>query len=96
MAKKKVTRKRVTKKPMKSSHPDIDIKVRNLDKLGDACDSKKSKCSSSHCSGCWVFGSALAMILSYERSASMLWAILHGILSWFYIAFRAMQAWGWF
>jgi len=80
MAKKRVTRKK----------PDVDIKVRNLDKLN--C--KTRICS--NCSGFWIFGSALAMILSYERSASILWAILHGVLSWFYILFRAMEIWGWF
>jgi hypothetical protein len=94
MPKKKVVKKK-PKKKFKSSHPDIDIKVRNLDKLGDACSPRKSK-PCNHCSGFWVFGSALAMILSYERSASILWAIGHGALSWFYIAFRAMQGWGWF
>jgi len=84
-----------TKKKTKS--PDIDIKIRNLNKLKDLdCKSNNSKfCSSDGGSNCWVFGSALAMILSYERSASILWAILHGILSWFYILFRAMEIWGW-
>jgi hypothetical protein len=81
------------KKEMKSSHPDIDIKVRNLDKL-DCC-SKDKKHHHNHSSNFWVFGSALAMILSYERSASILWAILHGVFSWFYILFRAMELWGW-
>jgi|GEM_PF-2362263 len=81
-------------KKKKSSRPDIDIKVRNLDKVIKA---DKIKChGKGGCGGCWVFGSALAMILSYERSASILWAIVHGITSWFYILFRAMQIWGWF
>ena len=75
--------------------PDVDIKIRNLDKV---MKSENIKCHSisSHGSHFWIFGSALAMILSYERSSSILYAILHGILSWFYIAFRAMQIWGWF
>jgi hypothetical protein len=85
-----VAKKKVAKKKLKSSHPDIDIKVRNLDKLD--CNSKS--CGSG-CGGCWVFGSALAMILSYERSASILWAILHGILSWFYVIYRGIQNLGW-
>jgi hypothetical protein len=42
----------------------------------------------------WIFGSSLAMILSYERSASILWAIAHGIFSWFYILYRALQILG--
>ncbi|MFH1522043.1 MAG: hypothetical protein ABIF18_03720 [archaeon] len=66
--------------------PDVDIKIRNINKI---------KANYHHGGHFWIFGSALAMILSYERSASILYAILHGILSWFYILFRAMQIWGW-
>ena len=79
----------------KGSKPDIDIQVRGLDKIIRA-EEKKSRCCFSHEGHFWIFGSALAMILSYERSASILWAILHGIFSWFYILFRGMQIWGWF
>ena len=32
-------------------------------------------------------GSALAMILSYVEHNSILWAIFHGILSWFYVLY---------
>ena len=85
-------RKKVTKKRKK---PDVDIKVRNLDKVMAECGTKKKPYH--HCGGgFWVFGSALAMILSYAKNVSILWAILHGVLSWFYILFRAMQIWGWF
>jgi hypothetical protein len=35
-------------------------------------------------------GSALAMILSWDRSHSIFWAILHGILSWFYVIYYAL------
>ncbi len=89
----------MVKKVIKKSKnkPDIDIKVRNLGKvIRENKDKKhKTRCGG-HCSGFWVFGSALAMILSYTRSEKILWAILHGIFSWFYILFRAMQIWGWF
>ena len=33
------------------------------------------------------FGSALAMVISYTAYKSVLWAIIHGILSWFYIGY---------
>jgi len=72
----------------KKGAPEIDIKIRNLDKVN-------RKCYIHHSGHFWIFGSALSMILSYERSASILYAILHGVLSWFYILFRAMQIWGW-
>lgn len=81
----------------KKKSPEIDIKVRNLDT--SCCSGKKmSWCGMSQNGGghFWIFGSALAMVMSYERSASILWAILHGFLSWFYILFRSMQIWGWF
>ena len=81
-------KKKMTKKATKEKSPDVEIKIKNLDK----CETKRCN----PCGGFWVFGSALAMIISYERSASILWAILHGILSWFYVLFRAMQIWGWF
>lgn len=32
-------------------------------------------------------GSALAMIISWSKSASVLWAIFHGILSWLYVIY---------
>lgn len=46
-------------------------------------------------SGCFFtsgisMGSALAMILSWDRSHSILWAIFHGILSWIYVIYYAI------
>jgi len=35
-------------------------------------------------------GTALAMILSYTFNESILWAILHGICSWFYVIYFAI------
>jgi hypothetical protein len=36
------------------------------------------------------FGSALAMAISYNTNHSILWAILHGILSWIYVVYFAL------
>jgi len=36
-------------------------------------------------------GAALAMILSYFKWHSILWAILHGICSWFYVLYFAVK-----
>jgi len=33
------------------------------------------------------FGSALAMVISYTAHQSVLWAIIHGILCWFYVIY---------
>jgi len=36
------------------------------------------------------FGSALAMVISYTAHHSILWAIIHGILSWLYVIYAAL------
>ena len=35
-------------------------------------------------------GCALAMVLSWSRNSSILWAILHGFFSWFYVIWFAV------
>lgn len=35
-------------------------------------------------------GSTLAVVLSYSINKSILWAILHGIFSWFYVIYFAI------
>lgn len=40
-------------------------------------------------SGCfWGIGSGIAGTLSWFRWHSVMWAILHGIASWFYLLYR--------
>lgn len=34
-------------------------------------------------------GSAIAVAISWSQNQSILWAIVHGILSWFYVAYHA-------
>ena len=36
-------------------------------------------------------GSALAMIASWSANDSILWAILHGVFSWFYVIYFAID-----
>lgn len=33
------------------------------------------------------FGSALAIVISWSINHSVLWAIVHGIFSWFYVIY---------
>ena len=33
------------------------------------------------------FGSALAITISWSANKSVLWAIVHGLLSWFYVIY---------
>ena len=36
------------------------------------------------------FGSALAIAMSWTANRSVLWAILHGVFSWFYVLYYAL------
>jgi hypothetical protein len=36
------------------------------------------------------FGSALAITISWSLHKSLVWAIIHGILSWFYVIYYAI------
>ena len=35
------------------------------------------------------FGSALAIAISYSNNHSIIWAIIDGVLGWFYVAYFA-------
>jgi hypothetical protein len=37
------------------------------------------------------FGSALAITISWSANKSILWAILHGFLSWIYVIYYAIK-----
>lgn len=37
------------------------------------------------------FGSALAIAISWTANKSILWAILHGALSWLYVVYYAIR-----
>ena len=37
------------------------------------------------------FGSALAIAISWSANKSILWAVLHGILSWVYVIYYAVM-----
>ncbi|WP_170293791.1 hypothetical protein [Pseudoxanthomonas kalamensis] len=36
------------------------------------------------------FGTALAITISWSANKSLLWAIVHGILSWVYVVYYAL------
>lgn len=37
------------------------------------------------------FGAALAMVISYTNWHSILWAIIHGLLSWVYVIYYVIM-----
>jgi hypothetical protein len=41
--------------------------------------------------GFWGFGSMLAITISWSVNHSILWMILHGILSWLYVIYYAVK-----
>ena len=36
------------------------------------------------------FGAVLAVVLSWDRNRSILWAIIHGFFSWIYVIYYAL------
>lgn len=40
--------------------------------------------------GFWGLGMTIAVVLSWSRSGSILWCILHGLLSWAYVIYFAL------
>lgn len=38
------------------------------------------------------FGTALAIVISWSQNGSVLWAILHGIFSWFYVLYYVLTS----
>jgi len=51
---------------------------------------RRYRTSSTTSSGVGI-GSVIAVILSWTINHSILWAILHGILSWFYIIYWVIK-----
>jgi hypothetical protein len=37
------------------------------------------------------FGTALAIAISWSANRSILWAIIHGLLSWIYVVYYALR-----
>ena len=38
-----------------------------------------------------TFGSALAMVISWTANKSLLWVIVHGLLSWLYVVYYPLR-----
>jgi len=50
----------------------------------------KRRCPVGGGAGIWSLGMAIAVVLSWARNASILWAILHGFFSWGYVIYWAV------
>jgi len=74
--------------PNDYSYPNaIASKVEELESRLD----KLEKADHDHSSGVgtWIFGSALAITLSWSRNGSILYCIGHGLASWIYVIYFA-------
>ena len=83
---KKVKRGKKNKKDL-----DVKIHVNNLEGLikeGKKVRKVKKTQWASRGIGFWGFGSSLAIVLSYVKNSSIVWSIIHGIISWFYVIYR--------
>jgi hypothetical protein len=45
-------------------------------------------------SGGLGIGSVIAVVLSYMKWHSILWAVLHGIFGWLYVIYYVIRYWG--
>jgi hypothetical protein len=52
--------------------------------------SDKGKSESSGTTEAIGFGCALAIVISFTTHQSIIWAILHGMCSWFYVIYYAI------
>lgn len=59
-------------------------RVEALEKDGDSGDT-----AGSGATALYIAGVALAMILSWSRNASILWCMVHGLVSWVYVIYFA-------
>jgi hypothetical protein len=49
------------------------------------------------CAGClaapYGLGSTLAVVLSWDANHALGWAVIHGLLSWFYVFYYVVANW---
>jgi hypothetical protein len=75
--------------PSESSFADLEARIGELEsKLADESHSDGSGFSLGY-----GLGMCIAVVLSWSRNASILWCIVHGICSWFYVIYIAISDW---
>jgi hypothetical protein len=70
--------------PIRVESPQLATQKRNP---GDDMENRGGKAGV----GFWGFGSILAVTISWSVKHSILWMILHGILSWIYVIYFAIK-----
>ncbi|MHB8413573.1 MAG: hypothetical protein ACYDDI_16725 [Candidatus Acidiferrales bacterium] len=69
--------------------PGGDERLGEIEQRLDELESRGSASSTGLSLG-YAIGMSLAIVLSWSRNASILWCILHGLLSWAYVAYFAL------
>lgn len=64
----------------------VEVRLDEIESRFDGLEGSRDRSSET---GIWLLGSALAIVLSWSRSASILYCIGHGILSWIYVIYFA-------
>ena len=75
--------------PVEDSEDDDESLSERLDELERRIEELDSNRGEAGCLLGYAMGMSLAMILSWSRSASVLWSLLHGVLSWGYVIYFA-------
>lgn len=43
--------------------------------------------------GIYSLGATLAVVLSWDKNHAVLWALFHGLISWFYVIYYVIANW---
>jgi hypothetical protein len=71
---------------------DLQSEIEELSERVEALESSAEQSGSTSRDGIglgYALGMAIAVTLSWSRNASILWCILHGLLSWGYVVYFA-------
>jgi hypothetical protein len=72
-----------------SSSQELEERVEELESGLQSLSSKASEAGCIFGGSFWGLGMTIAVVLSWSRNASILWCILHGLLSWIYVIYFA-------
>jgi hypothetical protein len=66
---------------------DLESRVADLE---DAVEKSGSSSGAGCGSAFYSLGATLAVVISWEANHAVLWAVLHGFLSWFYVIYAVV------
>ena len=67
----------------KTDLEDLESRVESLENADHAQYSAGAGCGT----GLYSLGATLAVVISWETNHAVLWAVLHGLLSWLYVIY---------